>query len=238
MQDDLASFGVIGLNLNDDSTTTAGATEAPALTEARRLSLCRTGVKMIWRSKGRKEVIEEFLKFAAGGSPFDFNRFIAYPEEFRRIDEIAEAWLKEHAGRPTTIRARPKDGFNSGGYEWCYANWGTKWPASRVELEGPVTGYDGKTLEVVFHFDTGVEPTVAGRKESGGTLPGATLRTPLLRVRLLFQRALSLQRGAVESNKCGAFRRPRRVRPSVVQPCDFRRMRTETRRPGPEEPRP
>ena len=60
--------------------------------------------------EGPKEVIEEFLKFAAGaagenplddeGSPFDFNRFIPYPEEFRRIDEIAEAWLKEHAGRP------------------------------------------------------------------------------------------------------------------------------------------
>ena len=57
--------------------------------------------------EGPKEVIEEFLKFAVGEnplddeeSPFDFNRFIPYPAEFQRQDEIAEAWLKEHAERP------------------------------------------------------------------------------------------------------------------------------------------
>ena len=48
---------------------------------------------------GSKETIEEFLKFAAGESPFDFNRFIPYPEEFRRLDEITEAWDREHAER-------------------------------------------------------------------------------------------------------------------------------------------
>ena len=50
--------------------------------------------------EGPQAVIEEFLKFAAGESPFDFNRFIPYPEEFQRLDEIAEAWGREHAGRP------------------------------------------------------------------------------------------------------------------------------------------
>ena len=50
--------------------------------------------------EGPTEVIEEFLKFAAGESPFDFDRFIPYPEEFRRLDEAAEAWDREHAGRP------------------------------------------------------------------------------------------------------------------------------------------
>ena len=30
--------------------------------------------------EGEKDVIEQFLKFAAGESPFDFNRFIPYPE--------------------------------------------------------------------------------------------------------------------------------------------------------------
>ena len=29
--------------------------------------------------EGPKEVIEEFLKFAAGESPFDFEKFIPYP---------------------------------------------------------------------------------------------------------------------------------------------------------------
>ena len=56
--------------------------------------------------EGPTEVVEEFLKFAAGESPFDFDRFIPYPEEFRRLDEIAEAWGKEHAGRPDYDCAR------------------------------------------------------------------------------------------------------------------------------------
>ena len=87
--------------------------------------------------EGPKEVIEEFLKFAAGESPFDFEKFIPYPEEFQRLDEIAEAWLKEHAERPDyDWHSQPKDGFNSGGYDWCVANWGTKWPASLSRWKG------------------------------------------------------------------------------------------------------
>src|SRR5512132_365387 len=101
--------------------------------------------------EGPKEVMEAFLKFAAGDSPFDFNRFIPYPEEFRRLDDVAKAWDREHEGRTGyDWHSRPKDGFNSGGYEWRVEEWGTKWPASRVELEGPVTSDDGKTLGVVF----------------------------------------------------------------------------------------
>ena len=50
--------------------------------------------------EGPKEVIDEFLTFAAGESPFDFEKFIPYPEEFKRLDDAAEAWDKEHAERP------------------------------------------------------------------------------------------------------------------------------------------
>ena len=122
------------------------------------------------------------------------------PQEFQRLDEIAEAWLKEHAERPDyDWRLQPKDGFNSGGYDWCVANWGTKWPASRVEVEGPVTGYDEKTLEVVFHFDTAWSPPMPVIKRAAELYPALRFPTPLFRVRLLFQRALSLQRGARSS---------------------------------------
>ena len=46
--------------------------------------------------EGPKEVIDEFLTFAAGESPFDFEKFIPYPEEFKRLDDAAEAWEREH----------------------------------------------------------------------------------------------------------------------------------------------
>jgi hypothetical protein len=109
--------------------------------------------------EGPKEVLEEFLKFAAGESPFDFNRFVPYPEDYQRLEDAAEAWHREHAGAPHQERsAPPKDGYSSGGYAWCLTHWGTKWPADHVDVEGPVTVYDEKTLQVVFHFDTAWRP--------------------------------------------------------------------------------
>ena len=81
--------------------------------------------------EGPKGAVEEFIKFVAGESPFDFNKFVPYPEEFKRLDDAAEAWDKEHAGRPDyDWRARPKDGFNSGGYEWRVKHWATSCPNS------------------------------------------------------------------------------------------------------------
>ena len=162
--------------------------------------------------EGPKEVIEEFLRFAAGESPFDFNKFVPYPEEFQRLDDAAEAWDKEHAEQPDCDRRqRPKDGFNSGGFEWRVEHWGTKWPAFHVDTEGPVTGYDGKTLEVVFHFDTAWSPP----RRSSRTRPnasGAHFRAAVLRVRRLLQRVVSLQRGRRrDGQERRVFREPRRM---------------------------
>jgi hypothetical protein len=122
--------------------------------------------------KGPHEAIDEFLKFAAGESPFDFSRFLPYPEEFQRLDEIAEAWDREHLGRPDyDPKARPKDGFNSGGCEWRVENWGTDWLPSRVRVDGPETYDDGKTLHVVFHFDTPENPPMAVIKKAAARYP-------------------------------------------------------------------
>lgn len=59
----------------------------------------------------------------------DFNSAIPYPEQFASLDRIAEQWEKDHPEAPWGL-GRPKDGFNQGGYEWCNANWGTKWNVS------------------------------------------------------------------------------------------------------------
>ena len=120
--------------------------------------------------RGPTEVMDAFLKFAAGESPFDFNRFIPYPEKFRQLDETAEAWDREHEGRPACDRlTRPKDGFNSGGYEWRVEHWGTKWPACGVKVEGPLTGYAKNAVTVFFHFDTAWSPPKP--RQSLGLIP-------------------------------------------------------------------
>ena len=54
-------------------------------------------------------VIEEFLKFAAGESPFDFNKFIPYPRNSDVSTKSPRPGTGEHAGRPDYVLcARPK----------------------------------------------------------------------------------------------------------------------------------
>lgn len=107
--------------------------------------------------RGPTTDVNEFMKLAEGESPFDFEKLIPYPEEFRRLDEIAEAWDSERRSNPDAERGpRPKDGFNSGGYEWCVKNWGTKWPATAIQVETASETVSG--LQVVIHFQTAWTP--------------------------------------------------------------------------------
>jgi hypothetical protein len=57
------------------------------------------------------------------------DELIPYPEEFRKQDaKRKEAQYKADKGEiPQTEVYNIKDGFNSGGYEWCNQHWGTKW---------------------------------------------------------------------------------------------------------------
>jgi hypothetical protein len=57
------------------------------------------------------------------------DKFIPYPDEYKKMDEIAEV-----ARNQTPPNYSIKDGFNSGGYEWCVKNWGTKWGIYSTEL--------------------------------------------------------------------------------------------------------
>lgn len=83
----------------------------------------------IWfESKSDADKVKEFM--TTEESEFDFNVLIPYPKEYAEKDRIAREYEKENPGN---WKDRPKDGFNSGGYEWCIANWGTKWNAYNIE---------------------------------------------------------------------------------------------------------
>ncbi|WKZ45849.1 MAG: hypothetical protein QY302_08650 [Anaerolineales bacterium] len=83
----------------------------------------------------------------------DFNRIIPYPQVYRDMDRRAREYqeklraiakgdphrkqkldslAEEYGVEPGTPWI--KDGYNSGGYEWCCENWMTKWNATRVHL--------------------------------------------------------------------------------------------------------
>lgn len=105
---------------------------------------------------------------------------IPYPEKFRKLtklsnewEEKADAYAKKHGkdgadkwwcGDKLSKKQRaafikehgesPSDGFNSGGYEWCIKNWGTKWGFCDPSISQE---YDG---QIIYYFDSAWSPPV------------------------------------------------------------------------------
>lgn len=79
------------------------------------------------RIHGKLSKIQDFFLAVNGGSdkPIDVNLITPYPKKYEKLDQKAKVHnAKVHkTGKGKFI----KDGYNSGGYDWCLANWGTKW---------------------------------------------------------------------------------------------------------------
>lgn len=87
---------------------------------------------------GRKGDLEQIRKYVASDERIiDAENIIPYPEEYQRMDEkVRERYGEwnnqtkeqvqnyENDFKDGTVL---RDGYNSGGYDWCWDNWGTKW---------------------------------------------------------------------------------------------------------------
>ena len=116
--------------------------------------------------KGEAKELKRFKNFAKEGRRIlSFNRFVPYPEDFRRRDEEAIEINKKIAEGNLSAGLRIKDGFNSGGYEWCIANWGIKWDTDdNVSVE-----HDDKSL--IYQFDTAWSPPIPVVREMSIKFP-------------------------------------------------------------------
>lgn len=108
------------------------------------------------------------------GATLNEDFIMPYPEEFKQKDRLASEyqqrfdaeWKLSQIQNPSltykefneTFQAnngpRIVDGFNSGGYEWCESNWGTKWGSYNGEI--PEITKEGKRLKLTF--DTAWRP--------------------------------------------------------------------------------
>ena len=82
------------------------------------------------RIQGSGKRIQEFLDFAKNNDVMlDADKFIPYPEKYKEQDAKAIIAARDHKAGLVAFEdyIKVKDGFNSGGYDWCVANWGTKW---------------------------------------------------------------------------------------------------------------
>lgn len=124
---------------------------------------------------GKKKDIVQLLarigstKDERGGErAIDYHKIIPYPDKFLKMDEAAERWKEEFGEfgekKPADpARPRPVDGYNSGGYEWCRANWGTKWNAydiivDRDSLDDSENYGDDDRISICVHFSSAWAP--------------------------------------------------------------------------------
>ena len=63
------------------------------------------------------------------------------------------------------------EGYNSGGYEWCINNWGTKWAESSIKMEG---NRFGNTGQIVMSFDSPWCPPLIGYQKISEMFPYLT----------------------------------------------------------------
>ena len=110
------------------------------------------------QQKEAAEQLKRFKTHARGEKPeageqvwLDHHVFIPYPQRFVDQDKLHdEAMARAERGEITRAEAwRVKDGFNSGGYEWCRENWGTKWGIYQSKLIEEKS-YEGESLAYTF----------------------------------------------------------------------------------------
>lgn len=126
---------------------------------------------------GQSTELKRFMEFAKGKKrhsqqkyeAIDVNKFIPYPKKYAEKDKEAKIHNNMLSRMSKSeIEAKGlelmRDGYNSGGYEWCIANWGTKWGIfdshldadNSSDISGNLT--ENEEGELMYHFTTAWSP--------------------------------------------------------------------------------
>lgn len=138
---------------------------------------------------GPKERLEEFQEKVAGEEgALDANKIIPYPGVLVFLDK-----RNSFEARPPELSAEVKaeeaqlmlegalegydmhrDGFNQGGYDWCIANWGTKW--GFCEINGPILEERPRVSKLHYSFETAWSPPEPLIKKMGEMFPDLSFK--------------------------------------------------------------
>jgi len=121
---------------------------------------------------GHKEKVKELLETIKGQENYiDFNTLIPYPASYTKADKIASDWQKKNSEKENIDwSAKPVDGFNQGGYEWCNDNWGTKWNAYSQSFKEDFSNEN--FLMVTISFSTAWSPPLPIIEKLAKQFPG------------------------------------------------------------------
>lgn len=125
---------------------------------------------------------------------FDFNKVIAYPSKFRDQDAVAEEARKN---KDYTV----KDGFNSGGHDWCVNHWGTKW-----NVGSEIFNLSLEAKKVKVSFDTAWSPPEPVVKALAAQFPDCKLKLAYYEAGMGFKGKLIVKGSEVLEYMNGEYR--------------------------------
>lgn len=174
------------------------------------------------RVEGPVKELKRFKEFAQGKFEgqkeiLSADKFIPYPEEFKKKDEAEIKQDKERAdyiikhGSTDKVKEEAykkyphlSTGFNDGGYDWCIKNWGTKWGFCQTELLEEVDFKDGKG-ELSYTFDTAWSPALPLIKKMGEMFPLLTFDLKYFECGMGFNGWYRVEKGKVVSDLTGDY---------------------------------
>lgn len=108
-----------------------------------------------------------YNKVTIDGFSLDLKNFVSKVENYDNGETIS--LLRTFIPMPAEYETL--EGYNSGGYEWCINNWGSKWAESSVQIEG---NFFGNTGQIIFQFDSPWNPPEEGYRKISELFPRLT----------------------------------------------------------------
>lgn len=178
--------------------------------------------------KGEESELEKFKEFAQTKEDnevnvLDTNKFIPYPKKFKNFDDKRKKWAekadefaKRHGcdcwycgdkltddlrKRFLSVNPEPKDGFNSGGYEWCCENWGTKWGICEASISKIACVWE----ELEYFFECAWSPCIPVIKKMSKMFPKLAFTLRYFERGLGFSGYLRCEKGRIIENLTGEY---------------------------------
>jgi len=150
---------------------------------------------------GKPTELKRLKETAQGDRPLDFNKITPYPKAWAELDKKSQEWWDAFQKLTPTQRMewektnpRPKDGYNSGGYDWCNNNWGVKWNASEPSLREC-------KRSMVYNFDTAWGPPYLIVEKLGKMFPTLRFVLKYFEQGCAFQGKFVVEQGKAVSNE-------------------------------------
>lgn len=163
---------------------------------------------------GKPNEVERFLEHAKSErTQLEADNFIPYPKEYADSDKARKKAIEEFNELPKEEQQKRykegntpdeiKDGFNSGGFDWCVEHWGTKWGLCDVEITDESTYNEERTVD--FEFKTAWRPPTPVIKKMGEMFPKLSFTLRYFEMGMEFNGILEMENGETEREEEASY---------------------------------